>query len=462
LERNFASWNTNTTVRFLAHGGTSRNQKAIYDLGAAAIQFNADAVEEIARDGYKSPALARLQARISPIDRVNNLLLLANLPVQIAISDGEVKTVRDGNIFSVARMSDGERSALVILSEVVCAKPGRIFIIDEPELHLHRSIVVPLIKTAIRERPGDLFIISTHELALPAEFPEASIALVRGCRWSPNGDVQTWDIDVISDTSAIPEDTRVDILGSRKKILFIEGIRSSLDMPMYSLLFPAISVRSRETCRDVERAVIGLRSTEDVHHAKVFGLIDNDGMSSERAAKLTQSGIYALPVHAVESLYYDPEVIARVAARQAETLGIDPDILLREVVTRGLAALTQLQLSQLAARMAERKLREQILGALPSRDDLTTNQSPTISVSLVSPMQAEQTRIERYHAERDIHAIIRKYPVRESGLLAAIASALHFQGRADYEKAALTRIGLDDGLKEILRGRLGDLATLLQ
>ena len=61
-------------------------------------------------------------------------------------------------------MSDGERSALVLIAEVVAAAAGSVFLIDEPELHLHRSIVVPLIGSMIRENPASTFIVSTHEL----------------------------------------------------------------------------------------------------------------------------------------------------------------------------------------------------------------------------------------------------------------------------------------------------------
>src|ERR1700722_13371210 len=112
-------------------------------------------------------------------------------------------------------MSDGERIALVLIAEVVAAPSKSTFIIDEPELHLHRAIVVPLIRSLMKENPESTFIVSTHELDLVAACPQSSIAVLRGCTW--NGEaISAWDFDTIAEFSQLPEDLRVDILGSRK------------------------------------------------------------------------------------------------------------------------------------------------------------------------------------------------------------------------------------------------------
>ena len=58
----------------------------------------------------------------------------------------------EGAIYSFAKMSDGERTCLIFAAEVVSAPPGSVFVVDEPELHLHRSIIVPLLKSLIETR----------------------------------------------------------------------------------------------------------------------------------------------------------------------------------------------------------------------------------------------------------------------------------------------------------------------
>jgi len=398
--------------------------------------FKLDAANEIARNGPGSGAVTRLQACISPLDRANSLLQQANLPIRVVIESAELRAVTGGTPFSIAKMSDGERMALMLIAEVIAAPPDSVFLIDEPEVHLHRAIVVPLISSLMLERPGGIFVISTHELELVARCPESTVAVLRNCFWA-GASISKWEIDTIAKTMDIPEDVRVDILGSRQKILFVEGVRTSLDAPLYSLLFPNASVRSRESCREVERAVSGLRAIEDMHHAKVFGMVDGDGMGQEHVLALEAKGIYPLSVHAVESLYYAEEVLIAVAKRHSETLGRDGLSLLQEAKTMALKTLDdEGVIARLASRIAERAIRESLLGHLPDRANIASAANANISVSIPNSYPAELARLQALRSNGDISKIISRYPVRESGLLSALAKALRFPSRADYENAA--------------------------
>ena len=88
-----------------------------------------------------------------------------------------------GNGYSVAELSDGERNAFLIAADVLTAKPGTLILIDEPERHLHRSIISPLLKLLFDRRNDCAFIVSTHELMLPLDTPKASTLLMRSCEY---------------------------------------------------------------------------------------------------------------------------------------------------------------------------------------------------------------------------------------------------------------------------------------
>ena len=285
--------------------------------------------------------------------------------------------------------------------------------------------------------------------------------MVRGSHWQAN-EIQSWDLDVITDESAVPEDLRVSLLGSRRKILFIEGDDTSLDRPLYALLFPSASVSSRASCREVERCVTGLRATEGSHHAKAFGLIDNDGMTREQVATFEAKGIYPLPVHTVESLYYSREVLLAIAALQGENLGIPPATLLADAKAKGLEELAKNdRINHFGGRMAERRLRDQLLQQLPTRTTLVRENASEISVTIPSPLPAEIARLQELQSAGDLDEVIAHYPIRESGMLDAMAKALRYQGRADYERAVLSRIKADDALRNLLKAKLGYLAEEL-
>ena len=69
--------------------------------------------------------------------------------------------------YSVAEMSDGERNALLLAAEVLTVPSGTLILIDEPELHLHRSIISSLLTGLFSNRSDCMFVISTHEVMLP-------------------------------------------------------------------------------------------------------------------------------------------------------------------------------------------------------------------------------------------------------------------------------------------------------
>lgn len=450
-------------TRWKSMTGTSRNEKAIHDLLAAETQYKIDAANQIKLEGLNSPAIARLQTDNSPLDIVNSLLAQANLAVQLEVSDAELKAKQAGSLYSYARMSDGERSALVFAAEVVAAEPGMVFLIDEPELHLHPSIIVSLVKALILARPDCGFVVCTHQLELPIEIQGGKLVLVRGSTWKDNS-ISTWDADIINAPEEIPEWLWIDVIGSRRKILFIEGNnKTSLDQPLYSLLFPKISLRPRESCKEVMRAVEGLRAIEGVHRAKAFGLIDHDGMSKDQLDKLENSGIYPLPIFAVESLIYSEEAQGAVAAQQAETFGNSPQEMLEIANTTAIESLkTQGKKEHLASRLAERQMRDHILSAIPKRQQLIEQPIKYLNIKIESPYPDELARLTDLIDASRLHEIIARYPVRETSALTAIAKSLRFNSRDDYERAVLRRIGVDSKLRDALKQKLGNLAAQLE
>lgn len=462
FETHSPNWDSSPDTRIRPISGTSRNERAIFDLQAAEVQYRVEAANDIEINGQDSPAIALLQSKSSPLDRVNRLLVQANLPIQTVISSGELKAVRENATYSISKMSDGERIALILIADVISAKPESILLIDEPELHLHRAIIVPLLSALIAERPDCTMIISTHELALTNNHPDSPIILVRGCVWGENTP-NAWDVEVLSDSESIPSDLRVDLLGSRQTILFIEGTSTSRDQPIYATLFPNISLRHRASCTDVRRAVVGLRQVEDFHHARAFGLVDNDSMDENFINTLQDEFVYALPVFSVESFYYDHEIMSAVAERQAFTFQVNSTDLLSAAKEKALATLSKPgKAEHLAARVAERRMRDALLKSIPSREEMILSDDSDLEIIVQSPYPSSLNRIKEYIQQGDLSSIISGFPVRESGILSDISKGLRFIGDADYERAALSIINNNQYLIKYLKDKLGNLSNQLE
>ena len=169
-------------------------------------------------------------------EQLNELLALGTLTVLLENSEGEEILARHGNdgaSFSIAQMSDGERSAALIAATVLTVKPDTVLLIDEPELHLHRAIIEPFLSALFKQRTDCAFVVSIHEIALPMARPAARVLMVRSCEWNGNT-AETWDVEVLEPDAGLPEDLKRAILGTRRRIVFVEGTSGSLDLPLYT------------------------------------------------------------------------------------------------------------------------------------------------------------------------------------------------------------------------------------
>ena len=147
----------------------------------------------------KSPKAIQLaENNEDPLMTLGELLRSANLPFSFSVDkNAAIIAHKPGSDqYSVAEMSDGERNALLLAAEILTVPPGTLILIDEPERHLHRSIIAPLLNSLFAKRLDCEFVISTHEVMLPYDNPGSKILLVRGCTYQ-NGSAASWDIDLL-------------------------------------------------------------------------------------------------------------------------------------------------------------------------------------------------------------------------------------------------------------------------
>ena len=401
---------------------------------------------------------------VSAFVQLNDLLALGTLLIDLENSNDEeilAKHRRSGASYSIAQMSDGERNAAIIGATVLTVDPGTVLLIDEPERHLHRSIIVPFLAALFAKREDCAFVVSTHELALPSANPTAGVLIVRSCVWE-NNRARAWDVDLLEPNDQLPEELRLAILGARRKVLFFEGTGTSLDLPLYNALFPDISVAASGTSTDVQRAVEGMRGSQDLHHVEAFGLIDSDGRSQEAVNALSERGVFALDVYSVESLYYCSDALDAVAAWQAESLGRDPDAMKESALQAAFVALEESGLAErMAARRCEHLVRDQITSQAPDWKTIRDQALTDFQISLQSPFHDELTRFARLLNAKAFDQLVVRYPLRDSRVFGEVAHALEFSKRELYEQTLIARVQSDDVLAGKLRESIGPLSLAL-
>lgn len=435
LENQFRNWDNQYQSRFMEQNAQVRPGLTIYDL-IDAENVEARAIASALRSGETGLA-QELAKRTAPIAKVNELFSASNLPVAIAVEGGDRLIARKHGSppYGVAELSDGERNALLISAEVLTARPGSLLIIDEPERHLHRSIISPLLTQLFRYRDDCAFVVATHDLMLPVDNPEAQVVLVRSCVYSGQQAV-SWDYDVVPANAEIDEQLKHDIVGARRRIVFTEGEESSLDKPLYGVIFPDISIRAKGTSRDVIQAVRGIRESEAVHWVKAYGIVDRDARTANEITALEQLGIYVLDFYAVEAIYYNPKVIQGVAKRNASVIGGDGDERAEQAITAGLAAV-QPHLARLAVRAVERWVRKQLFSALPNSASISSGTSVEVHIETAPLLAQEVEELNTAAQNRDWTRILRTCSIKDSPAPNAIAIAVGFKNSGTYEGAVL-------------------------
>ena len=465
FEQNRVQWDRQEDARWKEQGPAERQSAALFDL-VAKDNTRYRVIGQYIDDKNPKEATTFAAKSISLFKQLNDLLNLGTLKISLKNSnDEEILAQRKDKdkSYSMAQMSDGERAAAIMAANVLVADPGTAFLIDEPERHLHRSIIEPFLSALFSQRQDCAFVISTHEIALPIASPTARVMILRSCGWQNNRPV-AWEAELLDSGEHLPEDLKRDIFGSRRRILFVEGKANSLDLPLYVALFPELSVIPKGSCDEVIRAVKGLRGSYEHHHVEAIGLIDKDDRTEDQVSELAQDSVFALDVYSVESLYYCADAIEAVSCRQAESLGRDPQVMLHAATQNALESIRADENlpERMAARRSERLVYNRFATHLPDwRDIKAAGDQLTISEPIKNPYQNELNRFNGLVESGDLDRLIVRYPLRESNVFEKIVTTVGCRNQADYERMVVARVRDDVSLAENLKERIRPLAELL-
>lgn len=396
----------------------------------------------------------------APIEAINEILAISNIPITIILGkDEQLFASKNGSVpYSIAELSDGERNALLIGADVLTADPNSLIILDEPERHLHRSIISPLLTTLFRKRNDCVFVISTHDVHLPIDHPNEGVLLIRGCQWNEKN-IKDWDADIIPTDSPIPETVKRDILGSKRELLFVEGQSSSLDKQIYQLIYPNLSIIPQGNCGQVERAVDGIKGTEDIHWINAYGLVDSDDRTEEQIQSLLSKGIAAVPYYSVEALYYHLHIVERIAVKISQLTGQDLSVLFQNATANIIQDINQHK-ERLCSKLCEKRIRNEVMSSLPKHRDIQARGNYNFTINLNIVLQNEETTFDRLIAENNLIGLLTRYPIRETQVLNRLVSGLGLT-REQYENSVRKLIIDEPDIRDFYRTLLQPLTTLV-
>lgn len=259
---------------------------------------------------------------------------------QIVFETATVKALYQGNEYQAKFMSDGERVALYLIAQCLLAPQDITIVIDEPEIHLHKTIMTRLWDTIERYCEDKCLVYITHDLDFAASRKEATKIWVKAYHGE-----NTLDYELLPTDEYIPEDLMIAVLGTRKPVLFVEGEKTSYDYQLYQQVYDDKYVVPAHNCSKVIELTKAFNNEriKNIHRLDVKGLIDRDYLSQNEIDAYSQFGISTLNVAEVENLYL-LEPILRIVA---EYLTLNPDEAVEKVKSFVFKEFKQEQATQL-------------------------------------------------------------------------------------------------------------------
>lgn len=219
-------------------------------------------------------------------------------------------------LYNGHEMSDGERAVFYFIGQVLSASKDSLIIIDEPENHLHNSIISRLWNLLEEARPDCVFLYITHNLDFALRSKRSVLIWVKDM---PSKD--KWNYEVINENDDDKFDSlQLQMLGCREKIVLVEGNENSYDCKVYRALFPNCKIIPVESCSKVKELVRSFNSKNSNllknSAVKVYGIVDRDRMNDSEVAELNNENILVLNVAEIENVFLLTDVISLVATQQ--------------------------------------------------------------------------------------------------------------------------------------------------
>lgn len=230
---------------------------------------------------------------------------------KLKIKAGVIETFPNGqeaNKYNASEMSDGERVIFYLIAEVVCSPANSIMIIDEPEMHIHKSLVKKLFDLIEIQRRDCSFIYLTHDIDFAFSRQNASRIWTKSYE-----DLNIWDYEILESESPIPEQLYLEILGTRNPIIFVEGNNSSIDYKLYEQVYSGYTIKPLGSCEKVMHSVKSFNEQKGFHNIQSFGIIDRDRRQNDDIIRLNKKDIWVLDFAEAENLLLLEEIIKSVA-----------------------------------------------------------------------------------------------------------------------------------------------------
>ena len=335
--------------------------------------------------------------------------------------------------YPLLRLSDGEKSVLYYIGAVLYAMPDAAILVDDPETFIHSSIMRTLWNVLEEMRPDCTFIYNTHDVAF------ASSRIDNQCVWVKEFDPEAvaWDYEVMTSSRNL-DNALLDLLGSRKPVLFIEGDdKHSIDSRLYPLIFPEYTIKPLGSCNKVIETVRSFGDLQNFHQLESCGIVDRDRRSEQEVEYLRKKNILVPDVAEVENLFMLEGVIRAVALHKRR----NPDIVFPKVKKRVVLMFTK-ELKQQALQHVRHRVKRDVEMRIDMKfTSINALENHMVElVSEINPRGLYDQLCREFHVyedNNDYASILRVYNQKQMLNDSNVATLCGFKSKDDYIRGVL-------------------------
>ena len=385
---------------------------------------------------YRQEAKIKKQPENPPetlLDLIKRIWESVLLHREFIISAGKIEArPKNGETsYHSAEMSDGERVIFYLIGQCLSAKKNSIIVIDEPEMHLHKAIQNRLWDGIEAERLDCLFVYLTHDL-------DFAVTRVNSTKiWVKSYDNNQWDWSLIPETENLPERLLLEIIGSRKPILFIESQgKESLDFLVYSHIYTNYTVVPCGGCSEVIHATSTFSNLKNLHNLECVGIIDRDYRTQKQIDNLP-TGIHCLNFFEIENIFLSEKVIKAVASDLCRN---DTEDIIQKTKNFIFSHMER-EKEKIICSVVTAEIRESFKNFELEKDEQALKQSFKDMSSQVNPeslYREKENLINKVLDDKNYSEALRLY--NNKGLINQISSLFDFKGKGlkDHMTRAIT------------------------
>ena len=219
-----------------------------------------------------------------------------------------VKVEKNGSIYSINGLSDGERCILFYIGNVLLAPENSYIVVDEPETFLNAAVYNELWDLLISERPDCQFIFVSHNMDFVQSRTNATYIWCK--KFEAPYDFDYEQLEESQEFQEFPFTLLAEVSGTRKPILFCEGTKTSIDYQIYSKLFSEFCfVKPVQGHKQVIQYTKAYNNLQLLYGNTAYGIIDNDWMNESSIQEQKEQNIFVLPFNEVEMMLVDEAVV---------------------------------------------------------------------------------------------------------------------------------------------------------